>query len=254
MRLYKILCLSTLLLTFFGACSDDDAPDIPLEDIRLSFNDSMLWIHAMPPAAMRAVKDPAVQRTMEYLTRTNLDISIAKNEYFQYDESQVQVVDTAVMEAKPGVRYRTSLILNPDFGMAFGHQMSVQRDRYVFESFSMVGHDPVRWKRGAYAEELTSQMSGMMEIYGSVYSSDPTREYAWQREGDNFFLNAWKFGSEQQNIRVTINQRTQAGFLLVYEYSLPVFESHWTEAGAGTWAERDEQGNISSSGTWEPAQ
>jgi hypothetical protein len=105
-----------------------------------------------------------------------------------------------------------------------------------------------------YAEELANRASGTMKIYGIFESPDPTREYTWQRKGDKFFLNAWNLWGEQQDIRITMDQRTRAGFLIVREYGLMVFESHWTESGAGTWEKFDEQGNSASSGSWELAQ
>src|SRR5688572_14198560 len=109
MPLRRILFVNILLLTFCGACKNDDDPGIALEEIRLSFNDSAVWIHAMPPAAMRAVNEPAVQRTLDYLTWANNLVISNKDLHIRYNRSKVVVVDTAVMAAAPGVRYRTSL-------------------------------------------------------------------------------------------------------------------------------------------------
>jgi hypothetical protein len=257
MPLYRIVLLNFMLLLVLSACSDDDDNShISLQDARLSFNDSMGWVHAMPPDAMLVIQEWPVQKTLEFLGYANASLRLNKDNYFRQDRLvATAVVDTAVSDAKPGVRYRTSLFLNPSREVAYAYEVSIERKTYIFRVFQKIIAFGDVWVLKASAEERIDQKEGMMKVYECICPADPIRTYTWQRDGDEFLLSLVSTLDVRLEGQIKINQRTRAGSLVLQEEDGPRFESSWTASGAGEWVQYMADGTtVDTEGVWEAAQ
>jgi hypothetical protein len=73
--------------------------------------------------------------------------------------------------------------------------------------------------------------------------------YEWTRAGNIFNLSITEH-SEGFKVDITVDQATRAGSVTYYFDGVKEYTLTWDDAGNGTWAYYNEEGDVTSTGTW----
>lgn len=246
----RILLVSVLVILFCSSCSDDDTgdnvPALPLEDVALSFADSLYWIHQQPPFGLWT-RDVNSWQALDYLDFVNSVVIGNIQSYLTPVEwTAAPAVDTVVV-GKPGVRYRAERWIIYNVG-EFSCLVSQQGNKYVFESF--VRYASPSWRQAMYAEEQVDRSRGLMKVY--VHGTEKVVvDGAWERRNDHFYFILKYPSAKYHEVHLDINEKTGAGAVKHWQDEKHEYDVSWDASGAGAWTRYNADGSVAASGKWE---
>lgn len=241
----RTLLFSMLVFTCCCSCSsDDDAPDVPLADVALSFADSLYYIHHAPPLGLWSRDDHANQ-ALDYVAFAN-NVMIMYVQRYLTPSQWTEVLVEQPVAAEPGVKYRTRtwFIYNDN---EYAYQVSQQRGRYVFEGFVRKGE---AWKPVMYAEEYPDRSRGLMKVYSRA-TDDIITEGTWERRDDKFNLILKYPAAKYHELHMNIDEKTGAGTVNHWQDEQHVYDVTWDAQGSGSWIRYNAGGGVDATGAWE---
>ena len=240
---FRILLFSMLVFTFCDSCSsDDDTPEVALEDLALSFADSLRWIHHPPPIRLWDGDINATQ-AVDYLDFANSVMLMNVRRHLTPSQWTDELVQEPVV-GKPGVKYRTHTWIVYNVGQ-YASQVSKQGGRYVFEGFF---RNWETWRPVVFAEEYPDRSRGLMKVYaGDEVSTQAT----WERHNDRFYLVLKYPAAMYQELHLDIDEKTGAGTVQHWQDEQHLYDVTWDALGDGNWIQYNADGSVYAAGNWE---
>ncbi|HEX7015072.1 MAG TPA: hypothetical protein VF191_06130 [Cyclobacteriaceae bacterium] len=246
MKTTKLLLLAAAIFAF--SCSKDEEPSLEKRAISLAEGDQVITA----PTALLTSDDPYAQTAAGWIMQAN-----AMSSYLQFfnmppgaqkSEARITASNGRVKDAGDYVTY---LWTDEQTGQTVAFQVSEETDRYVFEIFLKTGDDFLKY---FHAEEKKDRSEGFMKIYDifGIYGDDASvvwLNYEWSRVGNIFDLSITEY-DEGFQVDIAVDTATKAGSVTYYFDGIKEYTMTWTGAGNGTWAYYDEEGAVTSSGTW----
>jgi hypothetical protein len=249
MKITRILSLIAVMAVAFSCSKDDDAKPSLEEAAKSASQQNLIQV----PTAMQNSQDPNAIEVASYVSMANLNFALLQVPAGA-TKSSTKITAANGRTRSSQETYLVYTWTDAQQGISVAYQVSESSDSYIFELFYKDSSRSDEWYRYLYGEQKKDRSAGffnLIDIYG-LLGDDQTAvflKYQWTRSGDNFEFTFSDF-SDSMKFTGTINTKTKAGELKLYEDTVVTYEASWTAQGTGSWKSYDSQGVLEDSGTW----
>lgn len=131
------------------------------------------------------------------------------------------------------------------------NQLSFSNTKEFFERFKkncFLCPDGL-WIKDAYAHQSLDKKSGFIQIF----RESDSLIFSWEKEDQKTKITYYWTSTNSVFREITFNHKTNDGIYKTYrssKYKSANYISNWNSNGSGDWKYLDENGNITSSGSW----